>query len=69
MINAFASGADTGELAAVVDLDTQIKDVVFTPDGKGLYTANANTTCYLIDLGKVLPCVTFELRRFDAAFL
>jgi hypothetical protein len=34
----------------VLELDTPIRDVTYSRDGRFLYTANANTTCYVIDL-------------------
>jgi WD40 repeat protein len=42
--------ADSGEPLAVRELDTQIKALCFSPDGRYLYTANANTTCYQLKL-------------------
>ena len=42
--------ADTGNPVGVVDLDSQVKAVVFSADGRYLYTGNANTSCYQLDI-------------------
>lgn len=59
----FASGGDDcglrlwqtsdWQLAVTFDLETRIKDLCFTPDGRGIVTGNANSTCYLVDLGNL----------------
>jgi WD40 repeat protein len=46
--------ARTGEPRGVIDVDAQVRDLTLTPDGRSLYTANANTTCFLIDLATSL---------------
>lgn len=43
---------------ATADLDTQIKTLVFSPDGKFIYTGNGNTTCYQLDVRKALASGT-----------
>lgn len=40
--------------AATADLDTQVKALAFAPDGKVLYTGNGNTTCYQLDVQRLL---------------
>ena len=42
--------ADTGACEAVATLDTQIKALCFSPDGRFLYTGNGNTSCYQLDV-------------------
>jgi WD40 repeat protein len=38
--------AESGALLGVTELDTQVKALGFTPDGRSLYTGNGNTSCY-----------------------
>jgi WD40 repeat protein len=40
----------TGKQLNMLELDTPIRDLAFSADGRCLYSANANTTCYVIDL-------------------
>jgi WD40 repeat protein len=40
----------SGKQFTLLELDTPIRDLVFSNAGRFLYTANANTTCYVIDL-------------------
>ncbi len=42
--------SEDGDELAVFELDTQIKAVAFSRDGKFLYTANGNTTCSQFDV-------------------
>jgi WD40 repeat protein len=44
----------TGELAAVQSLDTPIKALCFSPDGRHLFTANGNTTSYQLEMQALL---------------
>lgn len=46
--------ADTGLQLGHVDLDTQVKALVFAPDGATLFTGNGNTSCYQLDVGQIL---------------
>jgi WD40 repeat protein len=46
--------AATGKLVATAGLNTQIKALLFSPDGRFLYTGNANLTCYQLDMRKIL---------------
>jgi WD40 repeat protein len=39
---------ESGELLRVIRLDTPVHDLTFSPDGQYLYTANANTTCFML---------------------
>ncbi len=41
----------TGELAAVQELDTPLKALRFSPDGRFLFTSNGNTTSYQLETG------------------
>ncbi len=48
--------AATGEERGEAELDTQVKALAFTPDGRRLITGNGNTSCYLLDVAcLVLP--------------
>jgi WD40 repeat protein len=45
---------ETGFEQGSVEVDTQVKALAFTPDGRGLVTGNASTSCYLLDVGQFL---------------
>jgi WD40 repeat protein len=46
--------ADTLELLAVRELDTQVKALAFAPDSRSLFTGNGNTSCYQLDVRRML---------------
>jgi WD40 repeat protein len=46
--------ARTGLQRGSVEVDTQIKAIAFTPDGKHLFTGNGNTSCYLLEVAQLL---------------
>jgi WD40 repeat protein len=46
--------AKTGELLGVLDLDSPIRDLAFSHDGRCIVTAHANATCALLDAAAVL---------------
>jgi WD40 repeat protein len=46
--------ATTGSLRGAMELDTQIKALCFSPDGRLLYTGNANGSCYQVEVSRVL---------------
>jgi WD40 repeat protein len=46
--------AATLKPAAFADLDTQIKTLAFSPDGRYLFTGNGNTTCYQLEVQRLL---------------
>jgi WD40 repeat protein len=46
--------AATGEPVATRHLDTQAKALCFAPDSRSLFTANANTACYQLDVARLL---------------
>jgi WD40 repeat protein len=46
--------AAMGEQVQAVELDSQVKALVFSPDSRFLYTGNANTSCYKLDLKQLL---------------
>lgn len=46
--------ADTGAARAVASLDTQVKALCFSPDGRRLYTGNGNGSCYELDVPGLL---------------
>lgn len=46
--------ADTGLQVGQADLDTQVRALAFAPDGKTLFAGNGNTSCYMLDVGKIL---------------
>jgi WD40 repeat protein len=43
----------TGDCLGVLDLEFPIRDIAFSSDGRWLFTANANTTCTMIDASRV----------------
>jgi WD40 repeat protein len=42
--------ADTGMPGGRAELDTQVKALAFSPDGRRLFTANGNGSCYQLDV-------------------
>ena len=44
----------SGRLLVVREFDTPVQAVAFAPDGGSLFTGNGNTTCYRVDLRKLL---------------
>jgi WD40 repeat protein len=44
----------TGRELSVLDLESPIRDVAYSADGRWIFTANANTTCTMIDAGRLL---------------
>jgi WD40 repeat protein len=44
----------TGDCVGQTELDTQIKAILFSPDGRSLFTGNGNTSCYQLDVGRLL---------------
>src|SRR5262249_22943860 len=46
--------AEGGDLVAVKELDTQVKALCFAPDGRSLFTGNGNTSCYQLDVQRLL---------------
>src|SRR5262249_28779132 len=46
--------ADTGLQVGLAALDTQVKALCFAPDGRALFTGNGNTSCYQLDVRKLL---------------
>jgi WD40 repeat protein len=46
--------ADSGEPCGLVEMDTQIKVLAFSPDGCSLFTGNGTSSCYQIELRQVL---------------
>src|SRR5262249_26277561 len=45
---------DVDSLAAQLNLHPPLTDLAFSPDGRWLYTSNANSTCYVIDVMRLL---------------
>ena len=45
---------ETGKERAALALDSQIKALAFSPDGHYVFTGNGNTSCYQIDLQRLL---------------
>jgi WD40 repeat protein len=60
----FASGSDdrtvrlwnaqTGAAVGMIEIDSQIKALAFSPDGQSLFTGNANTSCYELKTHRLL---------------
>ena len=46
--------ADTGVLLGVTELDTQVKVLRFSPDGRSLFTGNGNSSCYQLKTQRLL---------------
>jgi WD40 repeat protein len=46
--------ADTGAARGEVTLDTQVKALRFSPDGKYLFTGNGNSSCYQLEVRSLL---------------
>lgn len=44
----------SGRLIVVREFDSAVQSLAFSPDGRWVFTANANTTCYQIDFEKLL---------------
>jgi len=44
----------TGEPEAVYSLDTPIKALCFSPDGRYIFTGNGNTTSYQLEIDRLL---------------
>jgi WD40 repeat protein len=45
---------EAGQELGLLELDSQIQGLAFSPDGRFLYTANANTTCYQLEVKRLL---------------
>ncbi len=43
-----------GRQAGLVELDSQVHNLAFAADGQTLFTANANTTCYQMEIRRLL---------------
>ncbi len=46
--------ARTGLEEGMLELDTQVKALAFTPDGKQIATGNGNTSCYLLEVSELM---------------
>lgn len=44
----------SGRLVVMRELDSPVQALVFSPDGRTVYTGNANTTCHQINFAKLL---------------
>jgi WD40 repeat protein len=45
--------SDGGAAAGGVELDSQVRALAFSPDGKSLFTSNGNSSCYQLDVGRL----------------
>jgi WD40 repeat protein len=46
----FAEGQPSANPACEVPLETQVKSLCYAPDGRSLFTANGNTTCFRLQI-------------------
>jgi WD40 repeat protein len=46
--------AESGAAAGGIELDTQVKGLCFSPDGRYLFTGNGNTSCYQLEVRRLL---------------
>jgi WD40 repeat protein len=46
--------AQTGAVLGVTELDTQVKVLCFSPDGRSLFTGNGNSSCYQLKTQRLL---------------
>jgi WD40 repeat protein len=46
--------AESGELAGAWELDVAIKALTFSPDSKWIFTGNGNTSCYQVEVARVV---------------
>jgi WD40 repeat protein len=46
--------ANSGRQCGLAELDTQIKALAFAPDGRSLFTGNGTTSCYHLDVQRIL---------------
>jgi WD40 repeat protein len=46
--------AESGAAVGGMELDTQVKAVCFSPDGNYLFTGNGNTSCYQLEVRRLL---------------
>ncbi len=46
--------ADSGQPSGLAEVDTQIKALAFAPDGQSLFTGNGTTSCYQLDVRRIL---------------
>ncbi|MFO0842489.1 MAG: hypothetical protein U0797_08850 [Gemmataceae bacterium] len=44
----------TGEPAGAWELDNAVKALAFSPDGKWLFTGNGNTSCYQVEVERIV---------------
>jgi WD40 repeat protein len=44
----------SGRRIVVREFDSPVQSMAFSPDGKVLFTGNGNTTCYSIELAKLI---------------
>jgi WD40 repeat protein len=50
--------AETHRRAATIEVDTQLKILCFSPDGRYLYSGNGNASCYQFDVQRLLGLAT-----------
>jgi len=44
----------SGRLLTVREFDSPVQSIAFLPDGKHLFCGNGNTTCYMVEVKKLL---------------
>jgi len=50
----YSAAQEAGAPRGLAELDTQIKALAFAPNGRSLFTGNGTTSCYQLDVRRML---------------